>query len=103
MGKTPVAEGIGFGGAEVPAIFGGGAHKVGHSLTKTNGLVNEWADVIGQVRQRWPYGLGHYLLTKTVRHAEGWSPFCWQERFQGRTVRLHQLSCHRSLQPSGRL
>lgn len=63
--KTPVAEGIGFGGAEVPAIFGGGAHKVGHSLTKTNGLVNEWADVIGQVRQRWPYGLGHYLLTKT--------------------------------------
>merc|ERR1712100_474990 len=31
---------------EVPAIFGGGARKVGHSLTKTNGL-------------------GHYLLTKT--------------------------------------
>jgi len=63
--KTPVAEGMGFGGDKVSAVFGGGAHKVGHSLSKTNGLVNEWATVVGQVRQRWPYGLGHYLLTKT--------------------------------------
>merc|ERR1711968_305119 len=62
--RTKVAQGPGFGGSKVNAIFGGGVHKVSRKLTKTNGLVNEWSNVITMVRQRWPYGLGRYLLTK---------------------------------------
>jgi len=63
---TKDAEGIGAGGDKVPEIFAGGHAKVSRKLTKTNGLVNEWAKTINEVRQRWPYGLGHYLLSKAM-------------------------------------
>jgi len=62
--RTKPAEGVGLGGGKVSAIFGGKVHKVSNSLTKTNGLVNEWSTALNLVRQRWPYGLGRYLLTK---------------------------------------
>merc|ERR1712146_812433 len=38
--------------------------KVSNSVTKINGLVNEYTGVINAVRARWPMGLGKYLLLK---------------------------------------
>merc|ERR1712054_355301 len=34
------------------------------TVSKINGLVNEYIKVMAQVRDRWPMGLGKYLLTK---------------------------------------
>jgi len=68
---TKNAEGTGAGSDTVPAIFNGGKQKVSRSLSKTNGLVNEWSSVINQVRARWPYGLGHYLLSKAMFAMQG--------------------------------
>lgn len=56
--------GIGRGASEVPPAFNGEPVPVSASFTKTNGLVNEWAKIMGMVRTRWPMGIGHYLLTK---------------------------------------
>jgi len=61
---TAPAEGTGFGAGAVPPIFGGDTIKVSTSLSKTNGLVDEWAKAMQMVRTRWPYGIGHYLLSK---------------------------------------
>jgi hypothetical protein len=46
------------------AIFTGGEIEVDGSVTKINGLVNEYVKTCNGVRQRWPMGLGKYLLTK---------------------------------------
>jgi len=62
--RTKPAEGVGFGGTDVPPIFGGDHIHVSSHLTKTNGLVDEWAKAMSMVRSRWPYGIGHYLLGK---------------------------------------
>merc|ERR1711959_435917 len=58
--KVPKAEGLGMGGDELPAIFSGEKVVVGRSITLINGLNNEYA----QVLNRWPMGLGKYLLDK---------------------------------------
>jgi len=62
--KTEPAEGMGFGGDSLPLIFSGDTIKVDNSVSKINGLVNEYIDTIGQVKARWPLGLGHYLIAK---------------------------------------
>merc|ERR1711937_761802 len=62
--KTVPAEGMGFGGDSLPLIFSGETIKVDNAVSKINGLVNEYIDTIGQVKERWPLGLGHYLLAK---------------------------------------
>merc|ERR1712216_201859 len=46
------------------AIFTGGEIEVDGTVSKVNGLVNEYVDVCNGVRQRWPMGLGKYLLQK---------------------------------------
>merc|ERR1711968_313121 len=46
------------------AIFTGGEIEVDGTVSKVNGLVNEYIDVCDGVRQRWPMGLGKYLLQK---------------------------------------
>merc|ERR1712167_131295 len=51
--------------ATLAPIFGGKNVKVTKSVSKINGLVNEYVNVITQVRRRWPMGLGKYLLMKT--------------------------------------
>jgi hypothetical protein len=61
---TKAAEGVGFGGGKVPPIFGGDLITVSTTLTKANGLVDEWTKAMSMVRTRWPIGIGHYLLGK---------------------------------------
>merc|ERR1719199_361679 len=62
--KAVKAEGVGAGASKIPAIFTSKKIKVSNSVTKINGLVNEYTGVINAVRARWPMGLGKYLLLK---------------------------------------
>merc|ERR1711883_45785 len=48
----------------LPAVFNVRAIKVRNSVSKINGLVNEYSSVCNGVRMRWPMGLGKYLLLK---------------------------------------
>merc|ERR1711988_1142622 len=62
--RTKPAEGPGAGGNSVMPLFGGKKISVATSWGKTNGLCNEYIKAMTTVRQRWPLGLGHYLLGK---------------------------------------
>merc|ERR1712159_726889 len=62
--KPPPAEGLGMGGDTIPAIFSGKNIKVNGAVAAINGLVNEYTTSANQVRERWPIGLGKYLLDK---------------------------------------
>merc|ERR1711943_102677 len=62
--KAVKAEGVGAGGKSIPAIFTSRKVKVDNSVTKINGLCNEYSGVTNAVRARWPMGLGKYLLLK---------------------------------------
>jgi len=62
--RTKPTEGIGAGGKHVPGLFGGKGMAVSDAWTKTNGLVDEYVKIMTMVRDRWPYGIGHYLLGK---------------------------------------
>merc|ERR1711998_799025 len=48
----------------LPEVFSGGVVKVDNSISKINGLTNEFITVANSCRQRWPMGLGKYLLLK---------------------------------------
>merc|ERR1711896_5334 len=48
----------------LPAIFSGNSIKVDNSVSKINGLVNEYIRQANMVRKQWTLGLGKYLLTK---------------------------------------
>merc|ERR1711959_432153 len=58
------AAGEGFGSPKIPLIFSGKNVKINGAVSKINGLVNEYIKTIGQVRSRWPMGLGKYLVAK---------------------------------------
>merc|ERR1719450_587476 len=62
--KPPKAQGLGFGGTELPTLFTAKHLKVPGAVAEINGLVNEYATSCAQVRARWPMGLGKYLLDK---------------------------------------
>merc|ERR1712139_323171 len=62
--KAVKAEGVGAGASKVPAIFTAKKIKADASVSKINGLVNEYSNVCTAVRARWPMGLGKYLLLK---------------------------------------
>merc|ERR1711907_382451 len=62
--KPPPAAGLGMGGDTIPAIFSGKNIKVNGAVAAINGLVNEYTTSANQVRERWPIGLGKYLLDK---------------------------------------
>jgi hypothetical protein len=61
---APERQGLGMGGDALPSIFSGDSIKVSGSVAAINGLVNEYTTICGQVRERWPMGLGKYLLSK---------------------------------------
>jgi hypothetical protein len=61
--KPAKAEGIS-ASSTLPQAFSGGVVKIDNSITKINGLVNEFVTVSNSCRQRWPMGLGKYLLLK---------------------------------------
>jgi len=60
----PKADGVGMGADSVKAIFSSKKVPVKSSVSKINGLVNEYTGITNQVRTRWPLGLGKYLLSK---------------------------------------
>merc|ERR1712093_379241 len=62
--KAKKAEGLGMGGDKIETIFSGKEIKVSNAVAKINGLVNEFTNSAKQVRERWPMGLGKYLLDK---------------------------------------
>merc|ERR1712022_55379 len=62
--KIVSSPGLGLGGNKSPPLFSGKSVKQPMSLSKINGLVNEFTKSVGQVRMRWPLGLGKYLLDK---------------------------------------
>jgi len=62
--KASPAEGLGDGGDSIPTIFSGDTIAVSNAVAAINGLVNEYTDVAIQVRERWPMGLGKYLMDK---------------------------------------
>jgi len=62
--KPRPSEGLGMGGDKVPTIFSGSSIKVPTGKAPINGLVNEYTDSCKQVRERWPMGLGKYLLDR---------------------------------------
>merc|ERR1711907_624125 len=61
---TAPGEGEGYGSEEIPLIFSGKKVKVDGSISKINGLVNEYIKEVGMGKDRWPMGLGKYLLAK---------------------------------------
>merc|ERR1719313_3116191 len=69
--KAPAEEGLGMGGDTIPAIFSGKSLKVNGAVAAINGLVNEYTGQINQVRERWPMGLGKYLLDKLEISMQG--------------------------------
>merc|ERR1719181_374251 len=52
------------GGDELPTIFSGDVIHVSGAVAAINGLVNEYTVACGDVRNRWPMGLGKYLMDK---------------------------------------
>merc|ERR1711904_440673 len=48
----------------LPLVFSGTEVKVDGAVSKINGLVNEYVENLGAVKDRWPMGLGKYLLAK---------------------------------------
>jgi hypothetical protein len=61
--KPGKAEGIS-PSSSIKAPFSGKNVAVKNSVNKINGLVNEFVNVANGVRERWPMGLGKYLLFK---------------------------------------
>jgi len=62
--KVKAASGEGFGATSLKAIFSGKKIQVDNSISKINGLVNEYIKTVGEVKDRWPLGLGKYLIAK---------------------------------------
>merc|ERR1712054_198817 len=58
------AAGLGFGSGHLLMPFSGKKIKIGTKPTKTNGLVDEYMSVMEQLKERWPMGLGKYLISK---------------------------------------
>jgi len=65
------AQGPGMGGSSLPQIFSGKTVKVTNVVAAINGLVNEYTQSAQQVRNRWPMGLGKYLLEKLEESMTG--------------------------------
>jgi len=62
--KTKPAEGIAAGAGSLMSAFSGDIIPEVAEINKVNGLVDEYMGIYGQCRERWPYGLGRYLLEK---------------------------------------
>merc|ERR1712100_997231 len=62
--KVGKDEGIGAGAKKIPMIFSAKKITVKNPVTKINWLVDEYIKLLNEVQQRWPIGLGKYLLSK---------------------------------------
>merc|ERR1712196_87861 len=64
--KVKATKGLGFGAEKIPLIFSGKG-----SVSKINGLVTEYMKVLSEVRNRFPVGLGNYLMAKLETSMQG--------------------------------
>jgi len=62
--KTKPEAGVSAGSGVMQPAFGGKPLKESATINQVNGLANEFMRTYTQVRQRWPDGLGKYLLVK---------------------------------------
>merc|ERR1711970_667732 len=62
--KVGKDEGIGAGAKMIPMIFSAKKITVKNPVTKINWLMDEYIKLLSEVQQRWPIGLGKYLLSK---------------------------------------
>jgi len=62
--KVSKSEGVGAGAKALPAIFGAKNVKAKNAVSSINFLVNEYTRTLTSVQNRWPMGLGKYLLAK---------------------------------------
>merc|ERR1712072_346954 len=62
--KVGKDEGIGAGAKKIPMIFSAKKITVKNPVTKINWLVDEYIKLLNEVQQRWPIGLGKFLLSK---------------------------------------
>merc|ERR1711959_726664 len=62
--KVGKDEGVGAGATKIPMIFSAKKITVKNPVTKINWLVDEYIKLLSEVQQRWPIGLGKYLLSK---------------------------------------
>lgn len=62
--KVSKSEGVGAGAKSLPSIFGAKNVKAKNAVSSINFLVNEYTRTLTSVQQRWPMGLGKYLLAK---------------------------------------
>merc|ERR1712100_236814 len=62
--KVTASTGEGMGSGHLTSILSRKEVKVDDSVSKINGLVNEYVSTVGQVKLRWPLGLGKYLISK---------------------------------------
>merc|ERR1712070_1353403 len=62
----------GMGGSELPTIFSGKNVKASNAIAAINGLCDEFIEEAKQVRDRWPMGLGKYLLDKLEKKPGNW-------------------------------
>merc|ERR1712196_372008 len=69
--KVKAAEGESMGSSTITTPFSGKEVKVDNSVTKINGLVNEYMGVVQNVKNRWPLGLGKYLISKLEMAMQG--------------------------------
>jgi hypothetical protein len=68
--RTKAEEGVGAGMKKMMPLFGGKKVKVKNSLSKINGLTNEYVKLLTSVKQRWMWGIGKYLLTRLAASME---------------------------------
>jgi len=59
---TKAGEGAGFGADKIEPLFNGDSIDVDGTVSKINGLVNEYIGALGGVKGRWPMGIGKYLI-----------------------------------------
>jgi len=62
--KSKAAKGLGFGGKTIELPFSGKKVPADASVSKVNGLVNEYLQIMTDVKNRHPLGLGKYLISK---------------------------------------
>merc|ERR1711881_777724 len=65
------APGIGLGRKTILPLFGGKVIKGAGAVKKINGLVNEYMQTVTPVRNRWPFGIGKYLLARLEASMQG--------------------------------
>merc|ERR1711988_1187217 len=63
--------GIGMGLKNIKPLFGGKIIKGKGAVKRINGLVDEYMKTVVMVRNRWPFGIGKYLLARFEASMQG--------------------------------